>query len=422
MLKRVNKAAYDMRMYIVFAILLSLNSLAPGILPFRGWGYVVYILFILYFYIRYPKKKYHLRRYMIYLACLLMLFLVNYIVSPYSSKPKYFIVGSFFTIIPFLTFLVTQKMNVTQRLVQKYVRHLISFALLLAFAILVETVITGEASYECGALKSNVFGLGFVSSFFNQILVLSLIMYHQKRKKRRYLYFALFMLTMVLLSIQIKAIVGSIMIVSAYFLILVNLKRVVRYCLMTVIVGTIIFLLSSNTMFMDKLSSYRNMYTIDTDGIARVQLYVASFEIASDFFPLGTGQGTFGSVPVNEYDSKVYDDYYLSGVYGLNDDYDVNFKLDTHWASVIGEQGILGFLVYFALFIYPIVYLMKSLPKGKTKRIVAFFIVIPYLSMILESLVLPLPNRFCFIFIYSALSSMIVKLMKSKQLDKTIFK
>ena len=191
MLKRVNKAAYDMRMYIVFAILLSLNSLAPGILPFRGWGYVVYILFILYFYIRYPKKKYHLRRYMIYLACLLMLFLVNYIVSPYSSKPKYFIVGSFFTIIPFLTFLVTQKMNVTQRLVQKYVRHLISFALLLAFAILVETVITGEASYECGALKSNVFGLGFVSSFFNQILVLSLIMYHQKRKKRRYLYFAL---------------------------------------------------------------------------------------------------------------------------------------------------------------------------------------------------------------------------------------
>lgn len=83
------------------------------------------------------------------------------------------------------------------------------------------------------------------------------------------------------------------------------------------------------------------------EDIARTALYYQGMNISNDFFPLGSGQGTYGSIPVNIVYSQVYVDYNLSYVGGLGKDSEEDYKMDTHWASILGENGYLGtFYIY----------------------------------------------------------------------------
>lgn len=80
---------------------------------------------------------------------------------------------------------------------------------------------------------------------------------------------------------------------------------------------------------------------------ARGALAISSFEIASDFFPLGTGFGSFGSYMSRVYYSPVYYAYGLNQIYGLmNLPGADTFISDTFWPMVLGQSGVLGTLCY----------------------------------------------------------------------------
>jgi len=87
----------------------------------------------------------------------------------------------------------------------------------------------------------------------------------------------------------------------------------------------------------------------DPNANARSALYYTSFLIARDHFPFGTGLASFGSHASKLYYSAVYQDYGISGVYGLSPG-DASFITDTFWPMVLGEGGLVCFLAYAGFF------------------------------------------------------------------------
>ena len=86
-------------------------------------------------------------------------------------------------------------------------------------------------------------------------------------------------------------------------------------------------------------------YFITIDDSARSRITYSSVEIAKDYFPLGTGFGTFGSYVSGENYSPIYYDYNLYRIHGLKPD-NHNFISDTFWPMILGQFGIFGFIMY----------------------------------------------------------------------------
>ena len=82
----------------------------------------------------------------------------------------------------------------------------------------------------------------------------------------------------------------------------------------------------------------------------RVALYVVGARILVDFFPLGSGLGTFASYISGEYYSKLYAMYGIDNVWGMSEDF-YPFISDVFWPYIYGQFGIFGLLLYLKLVI-----------------------------------------------------------------------
>lgn len=81
---------------------------------------------------------------------------------------------------------------------------------------------------------------------------------------------------------------------------------------------------------------------------ARVALYVVGVKILVDFFPLGSGFGTFASHLSGKYYSNIYELYGVSDVWGLQKIF-YNFVSDAFWPYIYGQFGVFGLLIYVKL-------------------------------------------------------------------------
>lgn len=83
---------------------------------------------------------------------------------------------------------------------------------------------------------------------------------------------------------------------------------------------------------------------------ARPALYIVSIEIARDYFPIGSGFGTFASTISGEYYSPLYYKYGIQNVSGLEKTLGYKYIADTFWPYIIGQLGVLGSIFYFMCF------------------------------------------------------------------------
>lgn len=97
---------------------------------------------------------------------------------------------------------------------------------------------------------------------------------------------------------------------------------------------------------LDKLVTSRvNVYVFEEN--ARAALHVKSAEIANDYFPLGSGAGTYSSQPSRSmYYSPLYYEYGIAHYYGASAEYS-SFLMDVGWPKFIAESGWLGGGAYF---------------------------------------------------------------------------
>ena len=280
---------------------------------------------------------------------------------------------------------------------------------LCGIALIETTVLTSQAQDSTAILKITLIKPGFFASMTNQGTILSLFQYSLSKKKK-YVRIALILTSAVVLTVQLKAIVGVMMIWMLYALIMSDKNRRGRaVAAIAVTAIAAIFMMISIPSLSSKIEKYIGLYAGEEsyDKVARPALYYQSVNIANDFFPLGSGQGTFGSIPVNMIYNQIYYDYGLDGIYGLGETGD-DFKMDTHWSSILGENGYLGTILYLMLFCYPLTFLRKA-RRLQSYKSIRFIIMTVIIVVMFESLTLCIPGRMAFMFIYAGLLSIICR-------------
>ena len=102
-------------------------------------------------------------------------------------------------------------------------------------------------------------------------------------------------------------------------------------------------------------------------GSARYQLLVTSLAIMKDYFPIGTGFGTFASYYSGVNYSPVYRLYGLTKIQGLMEGA-TSFVSDSFWPMIFGQTGVLGTVTYS----FAIIALMKQI-QGIRKISIAYY-------------------------------------------------
>ena len=133
----------------------------------------------------------------------------------------------------------------------------------------------------------------------------------------------------------------------------------------------ILLLIVFTDIFTSIIQNISASLTLESSYIRGNMIFLSGM-IFYEFFPIGTGAASFGSVLANK---KVYEYYNQADRYYFSNDIGL---YDSNIASVVGEYGLIGIIVYFLLFKYIYKYVRKSFnTKGKMLKYV-FFVFIFY--------------------------------------------
>ncbi|MCX8158632.1 MAG: hypothetical protein N3D73_03100, partial [Candidatus Diapherotrites archaeon] len=97
-------------------------------------------------------------------------------------------------------------------------------------------------------------------------------------------------------------------------------------------------------------------------------LLKTGIKVAKDFFPLGSGFGTYSSGINQRFYSPLFYKYRLHRVWGLSEE-KRSFTNDTFWPHVLAETGIFGLLSYFSIIVIFLVKCFKGLRDFKNERV-----------------------------------------------------
>lgn len=191
----------------------------------------------------------------------------------------------------------------------------------LRFGLKVSTLFYSHPTYLCAS----------------SIFLLSVLLMCRNEKKNEIIYYILISLC-IISTLRTKAIIFVLIFWLFYvFLLLKNKKLRLK---MIVVLFIVAFLLGESQF---------EFYFIDNES-ARSVLFTKSFEIANDYFPIGSGLATYGSSSSIKPYSIMYYKYGLSKYYGLTRE-KPSFVSDNFWPMIIGQFGYIGLICYIA-FLY----------------------------------------------------------------------
>lgn len=152
---------------------------------------------------------------------------------------------------------------------------------------------------------------------------------------------ALLMLTPGLASIRAKFFTEYVFMIFVVFFLKTRIKMTVKWLLLIGLLGAISIYIN-----WEKFSMY--FVTGGETGAARTMMYLTVPSIIEDYFPLGSGFGTFNTEAAAKFYSPLYFKYGLDQIFGLREtDYNthLDFLKDTFYPS-LAQFGIIGFLLY----------------------------------------------------------------------------
>lgn len=160
-----------------------------------------------------------------------------------------------------------------------------------------------------------------------------------------------FIISLIILSLGIAAFRSKFITeLIIYGFIFFGIRRVKFSLRLLIIIG--ILAVAAIWINFEKFSMY--FITGQEDGQARTYMYYTSFKLLKDYFPLGTGFGTFGTAAVGEFYSPLYYKYGLFYIWGLGpDDFhtDHSFITDTFYPVILGQFGIIGLILFIMFWI-----------------------------------------------------------------------
>ncbi|MFK5889559.1 MAG: hypothetical protein QM486_02375 [Flavobacteriaceae bacterium] len=133
-------------------------------------------------------------------------------------------------------------------------------------------------------------------------------------------------------------------------------------------------------VFRDQIQMYFSFNSIKT-GWSRAVILYYSFTIGNDFFPLGTGFGTYASYYSGLHYSWVYDLYGLNNIWGMSRHY-WGFLADQYWPMVLGQFGYFG-LISMLLIIYNYFNLFIKQIKNNMNNVHYYYLLSALLGLLL---------------------------------------
>jgi hypothetical protein len=379
---------------------------------FSGSRHLILLLSFLLCYFIYNRPIYFNKIYLL-LISLLCFISFSGLLSDYSSISK-FLYGFILSFVFIPIFILAYSIKIKQKYFYSLISYILYFILLSTFYAVFNSILLNE---NLRFVKTIFREAGAFAAIMNIGIIISLFLFFSTRK-RKYLFFAVFLTACILNTFLKKSILASLITWILFFYYYSNIGKI-KYILIGISVPIII------VFFLNLINISNNIaatveYTSDNgpNDDVRISMYIASFKLASDYFPFGSGLGTFASVPsiYNGY-SKVFDDYGISSI--PSNSYSAVLEeshtiLDTFWPHILGELGFLCFILYLIVYSYPII-LIKKIGFSNNLNITSYkyFITALILTSILQGFFLYIPEIPTFIFINSGLIGLIFNFLNS---------
>ncbi len=189
---------------------------------------------------------------------------------------------------------------------------------------------------------SSIFSLRSVFALFGFIVfIYGINSFNTKRKSSLFLIFS---------SLVFLFMSGNRKMLIAYFLVLLFMKFKSKYkkilkFLRILLSLFIILLITQLSIFQKSKEEY------SSNKQPRIFTYIKSFEIASDYFPFGSGPATFASKGSMVNYSPIYKKYNMDKKWGFGKNDKVHFYNDTYWAQIIGQYGVIGLILVLMIYL-----------------------------------------------------------------------
>jgi len=214
-------------------------------------------------------------------------------------------------------------------------------------------------------------------------------------RRRADLWLSVFLLVTSFFSYRRKPILGMAFALGVLLLTRTEIKNKRRILVAAAIVAAIVIPILGSPLrgiFADSWDTY--VAPRDAMQVARNAMYITSWKIANDYFPIGAGLGLFGGHASTIYYSEFYVRYGLNNVWGLalDSENSPNFVMDAFFPHVIGALGFLGAALYLFGLLYPAAALVRVGRRvlSPTGRILVTAALLVYLEALAESVAAPI--------------------------------
>jgi hypothetical protein len=421
----IKRSQINIGIFILMFLTFTFSARAMSLIDLKisGFEYITWIFFsLILVLVNFGAPSFKLRISLPYLLLLVFLILfcsANYFFVEISSIR--YLQGLFFSFLFALNFILFSNLELDRSDFFLLAKVIVFFITLIAIIVYFERFFfPGEfQAYFLRGVVTIVKDPAFAAALFNINIILCLSLY-QVNKQRKYLFIVLFSIVTISLLLFLKALVAAIAICfvfikvyyNSYFTKLFFYGLAVFFFLMLMVMGK---------PLVNEIKYKMDLYFGEgSEKTPRNALYIASFKMAKDHFPFGSGQGTFGSYPVGKDYSQVYYDYNLATVHGLGPDdargrTDSHFIFDTYWSSILGEMGFIAGFIYLFVWLFPAVKSVRFLRSVDVEmRAIGFFVFMTIASVFIESVASPIPGQLQFIIIYAGLGAIGYRLLKKQ--------
>ena len=370
---------------------------------------------------------------------ILFTLIVFYLIVAFQYSPTKlinYLIGFVFTFIFVLTFILSSTVKINFKELHRFFDLCIKFMVLSSLPSLIGYVLVQDHLVNHPGIFREA---GAFGSFMNVAVIFSLTL-TLVTKNKKYLKYALYFTFLIFLTVLKKSMVASIC-VWALFIFYNN-----KYSVLKIKTTLIIILISVMLIFnfgriavnINKNLSYLN--AVGSEGHVRIAMYIASFKIASDYFPFGSGLGTFGSFASILGDYKFpstvkyqfNDIYYKYEVANLAGNSELRASegglthLDTYWPHIIAELGFIAAGIFFILWLLPVYYSLRYLKVYHFIKdghyFFMFYNISIIISMMLEGFTLIQPEVPLFIIFHAGVVGLALSAFKNNQNRKELWR
>ena len=394
------------------------------IIQFSGLKYLISLILFFIFWICFSRKILVTKYYFFLLTTTLIFSILN------ISQSTPFINQFFGLLLTFsfsLIFLMAFSIPIKEKHVYDGIGYLVIIILLLSLFPVFSLLLSGEQTLR----EVSVYSVGNYSwNFFRElgayglILVIGLILSLSKFlhvKSLKWIAFALVFTVFIFLTGLKKSMLESLFIWTFFVIFAGSIRLKIISILFLIILFPLILIFTYQQILNDLQININYLNDVGAESHVRLGMYIASFNIAIDNFPFGSGMGSFGSTAsIYNFYSPLYFEYGIDKI-GSNAPEFINSDvghtlLDTFWPHIIAECGFFGLLLFSLLFFYPSYSSIKMLVRLKNSSIIGlcFVTVLIHIIIGIDGLALYTPEIPLFIIFHAGLVGFCFRILKTK--------